>query len=175
MRKIKRPLITACVVIACFLLESVFVESFSIASIAPNFMIIVTASFGFMKGKQTGMFVGLFSGLILDVFWGELLGFYALIYMLIGYINGFFKQIFYPEDIKLPLFLIGVSDISLGHLMYFLHFVMRRKFHYGFYLGRIILPELIYTLFVTLILYRIILKINQKLEEQERRSASKFV
>ena len=39
----------------------------------------------------------------------------------------------------------------------------------------IILPELVYTILVTLALYQIILHINKKLEEEEQRSASKFV
>ena len=39
----------------------------------------------------------------------------------------------------------------------------------------VIIPELIYTVGVTLILYQLILWINQKLEAEEKRSASKFV
>jgi rod shape-determining protein MreD len=39
----------------------------------------------------------------------------------------------------------------------------------------VILPEALYTIVVTIILYPLILKINQKLEEKEKRSAQKFV
>ena len=58
-----------------------------------------------MRGRKTGMFVGLFSGILMDTFFGfgGLLGLYALIYMLIGYINGLFKRLFYDEDSKPPL------------------------------------------------------------------------
>ena len=38
----------------------------------------------------------------------------------------------------------------------------------------IIIPELIYTLLVTIVLYVIILKINQKLEIIEKKGAKKF-
>ena len=37
------------------------------------------------------------------------------------------------------------------------------------------IPELVYTMVITIFLYFIILKINQKLEAIEKRSASKFV
>ena len=37
------------------------------------------------------------------------------------------------------------------------------------------LPELVYTILVTLVLYQIILHINRKLEKEEQRSASRFV
>ena len=42
-------------------------------------------------------------------------------------------------------------------------------------LGHVIIPELIYTILVTLGLYQIILHVNQRLEAEEKRSASKFV
>ena len=39
----------------------------------------------------------------------------------------------------------------------------------------IIVPELVYTMLVTIVLYMILLKINQRLELIEKRSAKKFV
>ena len=175
MRKIRRPLVTVLIVIICFLLESTVFQSLSFASITPNLLIVVTASFGFMRGKKEGMLVGFLSGLIIDVLFGDLIGFYALIYMVLGYVNGFFKRIFYPDDIKLPLILISASDFVLGNLVFVFLFVMRSKFDYWYYLGHIIIPELIYTVLVTLVLYQIILHLNQALEEEKKRSASKFV
>lgn len=175
MRKIRRPLVTVLIVIICFLLESTVFQSLSFASITPNLLIVVTASFGFMRGKKEGMLVGFLSGLIIDVLFGDLIGFYALIYMALGYVNGFFKRIFYPDDIKLPLILISASDFVLGNLVFVFLFVMRSKFDYWYYLGHIIIPELIYTVLVTLVLYQIILHLNQALEAEEKRSASKFV
>lgn len=175
MKKMKRPLITILIVIVCFLLECTVFQSLSFASISPNLLIIVTASFGFMRGKKEGMLVGFLCGIITDIFFGDLIGFYALFYTVLGYANGLFKRIFYPEDIKLPLFLIGASDFILGNTVCIFMFIMRSRFDYFYYLGHIIIPELIYTVLVTLVLYQIILKLNQKLESEEKRSASKFV
>ena len=175
MKKIKRPIITAVIIIICFLFESTLFQGLSFANITPNLIIVVTASFGFMRGKKEGMLVGFFAGLLYDIFFGDLVGFYALIYAVLGYVNGFFRRIFYPEDIKLPLFLITASDLVLGHVVCIFMFVMRSRFNYFYYLFHIIIPELIYTTLVTLILYQIILYINQALEAEEKRSASRFV
>lgn len=175
MRKVKRPIITILVVTICFLLESTLFQGLSFGSITPNLLIVVTASFGFMRGKKEGMLVGFLSGILMDIFFGDLIGFYALIYMVVGYVNGFFKRIFYPEDIKLPLFLITVSDFLFGNIICVFLFVMRSRFDYFYYLGHIIIPELIYTILITIVLYQIILHINQKLEAEEKRSASRFV
>lgn len=175
LKKIKRPVITILIITVCFLLQCTVFQKLSFASISPNLLIIVTASFGVMRGRKEGMWVGFLCGIISDIFFGDLIGFYALFYTILGYANGFFKRIFYPEDIKLPLILIGGSDFLLGNAVCILMFIMRSKFHYWYYMGNVIIPELIYTILVTLFLYQIILKINQKLESEEKRSASKFV
>ena len=171
----KRKIITIAIIIICFLLECTIFQKLSFASITPNLMIIVTATFGFMRGKKEGLLVGFISGLLLDIMFGDLIGFYALIYTIVGFANGYFRRIFYSEDIKLPLVLIAASDLIYGHLVCLFMFIMRSKFNYFYYLGTIILPELIYTILITLILYQLILFINKKLEAEEKRSASKFV
>ncbi len=102
----KRKITVILIVIICFLLQTTLFQTLSIASISPNLLIIVTASFGFMRGKKEGLLTGFLGGLFIDVFYGGTLGFYAMIYMYMGYINGFFRKIFFPEDIKLPIILI---------------------------------------------------------------------
>ena len=44
--------------------------------------------------------------------------------------------------------------------------MLQGDFAFGIYLMQIILPELVYTILVTLILYQIILQINKKLEAE---------
>ena len=138
-------------------------------------MLIVVTAFGFIRGKKTGIWVGVICGLFADVFWGNLLGFYTLIYVIIGYINGAFRRLFYDEDIKLPLALVGMSEMLYGIMVYFCMFMLQGEFDFFYYLFHIILPELVYTVLVTLILYQLILCFNRKLEEEEQRSASRFV
>jgi rod shape-determining protein MreD len=54
-------------------------------------------------------------------------------------------------------------------------FLLRSRLDFGYYFIHIILPEVIYTVVVTIIFYRIIRAINRKLESREKRSANKFV
>jgi rod shape-determining protein MreD len=134
----------------------------------------VVSSFGFMRGKKEGLWIGFFCGLLIDIFFGFYLGVYALLYMYIGYINGMFQKRFYPDDIKLPMILIGSSDIIGNLFIYFVMFLMRNRIHFWYYLSSIIIPEFVYTMVITIFLYFILLKINQHLEEYEKRRAIKF-
>lgn len=163
----KRKIVIALMIIVCFLLQSTLFQSLSLASISPNLLIILTSAYGFMKGKKEGMAVGFFCGLLEDIFFGRLLGMHALIYMYIGYANGYFNQIFYGEDIKLPMALISANELAYGLGTYLIMFLMRSRFDFFYYLRRIILPELLYTIIVTLFVYRIIYMIDQKLEKKK--------
>lgn len=171
----KRTIILTITVIVCFLLQSTVFQALSFASISPNLLIILTSSMGFMRGKKEGMIIGFASGILMDIFYGSVLGMYALLYMYIGYVNGFFRKLFFPEDIKLPMILISASDLAGNLIIYFFQFLFRGRFDFPFYLSHIIIPEWVYTILVTIFLYFILLKINQKLEMTEKRSTGKFV
>lgn len=127
---ILRKVIVTLFVVLCFILQCSVFNSLALGGIIPNLMIILTSSFGFMRGEKEGLLIGFFSGLLCDIFFGSFLGFYAMIMMYIGFINGKFCRIFYPEDIKLPLALIVVSDISYGLLCYILMFLLRGRFSF---------------------------------------------
>ena len=94
--------------------------------------------------------------------------------MYLGFANGYFKQIFFKEDIKLPILLITLSDLSYGLVSYILLFLLRGRFHFLYYLMHVIVPEIIYTVLVTLILYPLIRMINGKLDGTEKRSEDGF-
>lgn len=171
----RRKITVIVIIIVCFLLQTTLFQTLAVASVSPNLLIVVTSAFGFMRGRKEGMFVGFISGLLVDIFFGSILGFYALLYLYAGFLNGFFRKLFFPEEVRLPLLLIAASDFGLNLAVYFFQFFFRNRTDFGYYVGRVMLPELVYTIIVTLVLYYILLKINGKLEEIEKRSASKFV
>lgn len=171
----RRVLISGILVILCFVLQTTVFKGIAFGGIVPNLMIILTASFGLIRGERTGLIFGFFCGLLCDIFFGSVIGLNAMIYMYIGYANGKFNRIFFPENIKLPMALILVSDLVYSFAYYVILFLMRRRFHFTYYFVHIILPETVYTILVTLILYPFVLWINRKLEDIELRSARKFV
>lgn len=169
----KRVIVSILFILACFLLQCTVFKTLALANISPNLLIVLTSSVGFMRGKKEGMLVGFFSGLLVDICYGQLLGFYALIYLTIGYLNGFFQTIFYDVDLKLPMFLITISDFVYGIIVFIFRFALRNRTDFGYYLVHIIVPEVVYTVVITIVLYRLILIVNRRLEASEKRSAGR--
>lgn len=115
----------------CFLLQSTVFQGIAFNGIVPNLLIVLTASFGFMRGEKEGLLIGFFCGLLCDIYFGDVIGFYSLVMMYIGFLNGKFSSGFYPEDIKLPLALIRERFV-LQHYMLHMHVSASRKA--GFFL-----------------------------------------
>ena len=72
-----RKICVAFLIILCFVLQSTVFRSLAFAGIVPNLLIILTASFGFMRGENEGLLIGFFSGLLCDIFFGDVLGMQA--------------------------------------------------------------------------------------------------
>ena len=170
----RRTITVGILIFSCFLLQSSVFTRLDLGGITPNLLIVLTASFGFMRGEKEGMFIGFICGLLMDVFFAEYMGLYSLVYLYIGFFNGKFKKIFYPDDIKLPISLIIFSDLIYG-LVCYISFLLRGKFHFGYYVLHIVLPEIVYTIIITIALYTLILIINKKLDNYEKGRAKKFV
>lgn len=167
----KKVIVTSFFIWICFLLQSTIFKALEFGGIVPNFLIVLTATLGFMFGEKMGLLTGFFCGLLCDIFSGGMIGFYAITHMHIGYLNGKFSRMFYPEDFKLPLILILISDFSYGTICYVFLFLLQGRIDFLYYFGHVIIPELVYTSVISLGLYPCILFVYTKLLEKEKRSA----
>lgn len=171
----KRALFYAGLILAAFMLQNNLFAASALIHTVPNILLIITFSFGFIRGKMDGMLLGFFSGLLSDLFFGTSIGYYALIYMLIGYGNGLLGQAFYTEFVNMPVILCILSEILFSLYVYVFSFLMKGQTNIVFYIQKVVLPETAYTVLLTLIIYKFLLWMNTKITGLEKRSAKKFV
>lgn len=160
----KRCITIGIIIVICFLLQCTVFHYIELAGVVPNLLLIVTMSFGLMRGRREGLLVGFFSGLLIDIFFGSVLGPYAFIYMTLGYGNGFFHRIYYVEDVLLPMIMISLNDFIYNIIIYVVFFLMRNRLDFLEYLKDVMLPEMIYTILITLFFYKILVRINLRLK-----------
>ena len=171
----KNIIFSAIIVLASFILQNTICRYISFGNIVPNLLLITVSSFGFIKGKKAGVLTGFFAGLLVDIFFSAILGFHALLYMYIGYFNGFFKRLFYKDELKLQILLVGCSDFVYGLVYYLLTFLLRGRFHFTYYLLNIIIPETVYTILLTIVFFLTRTLFVKLFVSNERKSRSEIV
>lgn len=173
--KLKRFLIYTGTFLICFLLQTSVFEFFQLAHIRPNILLIFVVSFAFMRGQKVGLVLGFITGLCLDILYGRIIGPYCLLFMYMGYISGYYNRLFYKEEILLPLILTAINDLVYGLVIYFVFFLLQNKLNFLSYFVSTMLPEMIYTILVSLILYRIFLFINSHLDRDAKGVSSNVI
>ena len=63
--------------------------------------------------------------------------------------------------------LVAASDLIYSLLMYVLQFLLRVRLRFFDYLAHIILPEMVYTVVISIVFYRLLFIMNRKLTEYE--------
>lgn len=150
-----------------FVLESTVMQWIRIRQIKPNTAMAITICYAVLRGSSEGAVVGFFCGLLQDIFFGNAIGYYALIYMTIGYLAGIRHEDFFKDTFLIPfLFCVGGMLLS-GIFIYVTGFLLRGNFNFLFYLNNIILPETVYTAVASIVIYRILYGIDKRLSDRE--------
>lgn len=136
---------------------------------APNLLIILTFTYGFSLGVEEGMLYGVICGILMDLYFSGPFGFFTLLFLWIGFVNGKLTAYFYEEYIFLPFIVCTISEIMYNVFIYIFRFFIREKYDVLYYLKNIVIPEVIITLICTLLLYRFLLWYNKKLRVLDSR------
>lgn len=163
----KRFFITAGIVLLCFLLQTTIFQDIALAGMVPNLMLIVTAAYGYMRGKSEGMYIGFASGLLIDLLYNDYIGMNAILYVLIGYLAGVCSEIYYQDEVSVPIIFIAIGDFLFNFGYYVFQFLLRGRLDIFYYIWRTILPEVVYTVLISVFLYQLLHAINFYLEQQE--------
>ncbi len=165
----RRKIVIALLIWCCFILQTAVFPMLDFLASVPDLMLILTVAIAFMQGRVEGILTGFLCGLLTDLFYGDIFGFQALLYVLIGYFCGSFSQIYFDEDVKMPLLLVTVCDVSKNLIIYFSRFLLRGRIQLPGYLRNVILPEAVSTILFTLLLYRLFYRINHSMVEKEKK------
>jgi len=162
------------ILIANFSLQSTLFQYIEILGVRPNTVLIIIVSYSILRGDVEGAILGFFAGLTTDVYFGQYIGLYALMYMLTGYLCGKPFRNFFRENFLLPLSLVAVSSILYQFVIYIVDFLFRAELDLPYFFRTIILPGSVYTLILTVPIYSLMYGINSKLEEFEKNRRKLF-
>ena len=162
---IRRTMICILMIALLFIVQTSIFSHLELAGVVPNLLLVFTALVGFMRGRKEGM---------LDSFSGQLFGIYAFTFLFLGFLNGFLRKLFFGDDIKLPVLFVGFTDLVYGFVVYLVSFALRGRTDFKFYFMNIMLPEAVYTVLVSFVLYFILNWIVVRVDKEEKKGERRF-
>lgn len=151
--RIKRVLITIVMVIICFLLQTTLLQNIRVAGVIPNLMLLVVTYIAFLNGVYFGITTGITVGLLYDCMYGSLIGINMLAFLLIGYFSGMCSRLYRRGNYIIPIILIAIGESIYGIVTYLTDYLLRGKLNIGYYLGKVMLPEFVYTVVFGILIY----------------------
>lgn len=141
-----KELILAVIVSLGLVLQSSLLPFLEVKGIKPDLLLVMLVGMGFTGGNPLGILVGLATGLLVDVLYGQTLGLHALQYMLIGFGAGlFYNKVTYAKLLYPMMLTIGACLIK-NILLYFYLFFTQTDAGAGAFLSQVVFPEMGYSL-----------------------------
>ncbi len=168
-------ILAAVLVILGFLLQTCVCSTILGLYSIPNILLFITVMYGLRYDKYAGLTVGVMCGLLTDMFCGNsLIGFYILIYALLGILCGLLHRFLNEQEFALPVIMTVICDLLYGLYVYVFMFLLRGDFRFGMFLNRVIFPEALFTAIAAFILFWIMRAIFNAYASYEKRRARKF-
>ena len=158
-------------ILAVFLLclESTILHHIEIYGIIPNLTLCMVVSCSLLFGSTFGRRLGLMIGLIQDVLFLDVLGFFTLLYFLLGQIAGLFKNGFDQNNLLLSLGLTALFDLLFSAICYLFFHFFQGRIDVMYFLTSTIFPELVYTIIASIPVYFLVRYLGNLLDRLTER------
>ena len=161
-------------VIINFVLQSTLWPELAIMGITPDTALVLIVCYAILRGDIEGALFGFFTGLVQDISGGFVIGVFALLGFVIGYICGKPFKNFFKDNYFLPFVIVVIASLVHQFGVYVLTIMFTGQLEFFHYLRTIILPSTIYTASLSIPIYAIMHFVNSRLEKHEEHFASLF-
>lgn len=151
--------------ILLLLLQSTLLGYTVIFNVKPNLLAVFVICVALLRGNIEGAAVGFFAGFLMDLTFGRLLGFYALLGMFLGLAVGSVNKRLYRENYLVVVVFTFIATIFYESAVYILSKFMSGDMKLLLPFTLKILPEALYNSIVSIFIFIIVIKLNHKFEE----------
>jgi rod shape-determining protein MreD len=109
---ISRVAAVAALVVAALALQSTVLTEITFLGVIPQLVVVVVVSLAYLDGERVGVVTGFFGGLLVDLQLpaDSIVGISALVYVLVGYGVGLFRQYAPGESVWTPVIIVALSS-----------------------------------------------------------------
>jgi rod shape-determining protein MreD len=103
---------TALSLIVAWILQVSVVPYLSIFGVVPNLLFLVVVALALVEGPEAGCIAGFVAGLIFDLLGSSVVGPYALVLCVVGYVAGMLQANMFAEGWLLPVTVVFVAGLG---------------------------------------------------------------
>ncbi len=149
--------------IITLIIEGSFFSVLFIRSMVPDLLLIIVVCLAFLWGEKKGIVLGLICGFLQDLFFGPAIGFFTLAKMTAAYFSGLSSREIYKDQIVGPMMTVFLATFVHEFIVFFLvELFWENDFSFFFALDQIFLPRAIYHLVLTVMIYPLLYRAEQK-------------
>jgi len=163
---------TICIFLIILLQSTVF-DYIKIFNVKPNLIIVFVVSVALLRGNVEGAIIGFVTGLCQDMISGKLLGLYSLLGLYLGLIIGSVNKRLYRENFFVIIFFAFISTVVYESIVYLLtsfRSIVENPVIMLFPFKNIILPEAVYNSIISILIYILVIKLNDSFEDVSKAS-----
>ncbi len=109
-----RMLSIAAILVVALALQSTLLTRVTLLGVIPQVLLVVIVSLAYLQGERVGVAAGFFGGLMQDLLLADsVVGLYAMVYLLIGYMIGSIRKYAPSESVWMPVLIVaGASAVA---------------------------------------------------------------
>ena len=148
-----------------YFLQSNFFNWFTIAGVKPNVFVILVLFVSLFTKMKYGVGFGILIGFILDVIIGQKIGTTSILLAVVAALGGVFDKNF-SKDSKITLILMVTSSTAIFEIANYIFSAIQLSINIEpLQFVRVLIIEIIYNIFITIIIYPLIQKVGYLIED----------
>lgn len=156
-----KTIIWLSVIIVTIIIQSTLLPLFAIQGIYPDMLLVIVVSYALLSGKEKGVGMGFFAGLLHDLASGSIFGTITLSKLATGYIFGLAERKVFKEHVLLPMVATVIATVLNSLIMFMLLFMFGIKVDIVSVAMNNVLPLALYNLIIAIPVHHIVFRLTK--------------
>lgn len=157
-----RALVTGLALIAAVTLQVAIAPQMAVFGVVPNFVFLVVVTLALVEGPVAGSVAGFAGGLLFDLLGASVVGPYALVFCIVGYLAGLLHANMFAEGWLLPVSVVFLASFGAELAYGVLMAILDVGLPFWSALVRIMLPGAVYNTVLAVLLYPLMTRVLRR-------------
>jgi rod shape-determining protein MreD len=159
---VSRSLTTTLALIAAVVLQIAIAPQIAVFGVVPNLVFLVVVTLALTEGPVAGCAAGFAGGLLFDLLGTSVVGPYALVFCVVGYVAGLMQANMFAEGWLLPVTVVFLASLGSESTYGIIMAILDVGMPFGTAFAKIMLPGAVYTSLLAVLFYPVLSRVLRR-------------